>query len=205
MIRCLILCAGKGTRLLPLTKEKPKPMIEIGGTPVVEIIYNHLMSQGVYEICINLHHLGDQIMKYMDMRGYFPCYSLEDRLLGTAGALKYMEQWLSDPFFAVNGDSISNVDYKEMLRVFNESKADMLVFSKHDDPCHNGGVYLMRKAILEHIPKGQVYSLHEDLIPAIRNNHFIDLYDFPDSFYFDIGTKVGLKKARAYFEKDRPS
>lgn len=110
-MRAMVLAAGKGTRLGPLTMDVPKPMIEVGGRPILEYNLRLLAAHGIEEVVVNLHHLPDVIERRFgdgSSLGLRITYSPEEILLGTAGALKRAEALLNEgPFLVVFGDNLS--------------------------------------------------------------------------------------------------
>lgn len=103
----MVLCAGEGQRLRPLTDRVPKPMIELGGRPLLSWNLERLATAGVGEVLINLHHLPQVITDFVGDGGRWGLvvrYFFEERLLGTAGALGPMRPFLQEPFFVVYGD-----------------------------------------------------------------------------------------------------
>lgn len=194
-ISAVILCAGLGTRLRPLTDKIPKPLIKVGKVAVLDRILSYLYSFGLRKFVINSHHLPLHFMKFQ----YLVTFSPEFKLRGTAGALKLMESVLSDTFIVVNGDTLTNVDLKDMLKMHESFHPIMTVFTKKD-LIHSGGVYIFDKRILDYIPKTRPYSIHEDLIPKlIKKKELIVSYMSDDAYYFDIGTPKGLAKARKFY------
>lgn len=116
-MKALILAAGKGTRLKHLTADKPKPMLEIGGEPLLAHHVRRLAACGVREIAVNLHHAADVISSYFgdgSRYGVQITYSYEPELLGTAGAAKKLEEFLDEPFYVIYGDVFTNVDLPEL-------------------------------------------------------------------------------------------
>jgi len=113
-MKVVLLAAGKGTRLRPLTDEMPKVMIPIGGKPILEHHVEHLAGAGIREIFINLHHLPERITSYFgDGRkwGVRIRYSFEPEIMGTAGAVKKLESELrGGPFLVVYGDNYLEMD-----------------------------------------------------------------------------------------------
>jgi NDP-sugar pyrophosphorylase family protein len=119
-MRAMVLCAGFGTRMGNLTREKPKPMLELNGRPLLEYIINHLARHGFREIAINLHfqphivcnYFGDGSLWNTSIR-----YSYEEELLGTAGGLRRMASFLRDCdlFVAHYGDILTDQDYSSMV------------------------------------------------------------------------------------------
>src|ERR1051326_4481452 len=113
-MRAMILAAGLGTRLRPLTDTIPKPLLPIADRPL--IIWNLLLlrQHGIHEILINLHHLGHLIEKELGDGSQFGMkivYSHEPRILGTGGGLKQAESWLGqDVFLVLNGDTLLDLN-----------------------------------------------------------------------------------------------
>jgi NDP-sugar pyrophosphorylase family protein len=124
-MKALILAAGKGTRLKELTADKPKPMIEIGGEPLLAHHVRRLRAAGVREIAINLHHAPSVITDYFGDGSRYGVqieYSYEPELLGTAGAAKKLQAFLDEPFFVIYGDVFNNVDLDALAAFHAEGK-----------------------------------------------------------------------------------
>lgn len=103
----LILAAGKGTRLLPLTLTRPKALLAIGGKPLLEYAIKRLERAMVSKIIVNTHHLADQIESYLKNNYPKIIVSQEKQLLETAGAaMKILDQFGGEPFYAINGDCL---------------------------------------------------------------------------------------------------
>ncbi|MBI4677041.1 MAG: nucleotidyltransferase family protein [Elusimicrobia bacterium] len=113
-MKAMILAAGQGTRLKPLTDAGPKALIEVAGTPVLEFVIRRLKAAGVDEVVINLHHKGEMIEEFLKKNGYFGVrfeFSREEELLGTGGGLKKAAAFLGrQDFFLHNADVLSTVD-----------------------------------------------------------------------------------------------
>jgi len=121
----MILAAGMGSRLRPLTAETPKALLEVGGTPMIERVIRRLMSVGVTEIIINLFHLGDRIVDFLTSKGNFGLrieFTREAELLDTGGGLKHAAWFFDDnrPFYLHNVDVLSNINLAELLRFHQE-------------------------------------------------------------------------------------
>lgn len=114
----MILAAGLGTRLLDMTKNKPKAMVELNGEPMLKHIIDKLVSQGFKELVINVHHHADQIIEYvnsMDFGAKIQISDESDLLLNTGGGIKYAEQYLNDQAFLIhNVDIYSEIDLADM-------------------------------------------------------------------------------------------
>jgi mannose-1-phosphate guanylyltransferase len=119
MIRAIILAAGFGTRLRPLTDHTPKPLLEVAGLPMIAYPLLLLRSAGISEALINLHHLGDQIRHALgdgSRYGVRITYSEENPILDTGGAIKNAEGFLGgDTFVILNADTIVDLDLRAML------------------------------------------------------------------------------------------
>jgi NDP-sugar pyrophosphorylase family protein len=117
----MILAAGIGSRLRPLTDETPKALVEVGGAPMIEHVIRRLRSAGVTEIIVNLFHLGDRIVEFLDSKGGFGlqiAFAREAELLDTGGGLKNAAWFFDDgrPFFLHNVDVMSDIDLPDLLR-----------------------------------------------------------------------------------------
>jgi NDP-sugar pyrophosphorylase family protein len=113
-MKAMILAAGEGTRLLPLTRYRPKPLFPIYNAPLLGLTIDHLKRAGVKEIVINTHHLNQSIERYLGEikpAGVNIQLSHEETLLGTGGAIKKVEDfWNDSPFIVINGDIIHTID-----------------------------------------------------------------------------------------------
>lgn len=104
----MVLCAGRGTRLAPITDNLPKPMVPVGDAPILERTLEHLKDAGVKRVVVNTHYLSDYITRYIERRKD-PAITVihEETVLETGGGVKNALPHLGDePFFVVNGDSV---------------------------------------------------------------------------------------------------
>lgn len=128
-MKAMVFAAGKGTRLQPLTNDKPKALVEVEGVPLLERLLTKLRSQDIYEVIINLHHYPDQIRGFLKKHEHFGLdISFSDEsneLLETGGGLLKASSFFDDgePFLVHNVDVISNIDFRDMLRVHQANKA----------------------------------------------------------------------------------
>lgn len=118
-MKAMILAAGCGTRLRPLTLERAKPAVPLIGTPLIGIILKRLASMGISECRLNLHALPETIIAAVEeFPGTLPevSFSLEPTILGTGGGLKQNESFFSEDIFVmVNGDIIFDFDIREVI------------------------------------------------------------------------------------------
>ena len=141
-MKAMILAAGKGTRLAPLTDSLPKSMIPIGGKPVLEHTLIWLRCHGVAEVIINLYHQPDAIPAYFgdgSRWGVRITYSLENELLGTAGGVKHAAWFFDSPFLVLYGDNLSTCDLSQLARHHRDrgAMATMALY-RRDDPSSSG-------------------------------------------------------------------
>jgi NDP-sugar pyrophosphorylase family protein len=121
-MKAMVLAAGLGTRLRPLTNDRPKALVEVAGRTLLEITLARLKSFGVEDVIVNTHHFADLMEQYLAVHGNFGMritISREDVLLDTGGGLKKAAWFFADseePFFLHNVDVLSNVDLAAMAR-----------------------------------------------------------------------------------------
>jgi len=119
-MKAVVLAAGKGTRLRPLTDELPKVMIPINGKPVLEYHIMQLAKAGVRDVFINLNYLPGKITDYFNSGKRWDMkinYSWESTILGTAGAVNNLKNDLkAGPFLVIYGDNYLDIDYKDFIR-----------------------------------------------------------------------------------------
>ena len=131
----LIMAGGFGRRLMPLTKDTPKPMLEVGGRPILEIIISHLEKEGLRDIFISTHHKAEVITDHFGDGGKFGVsirYLNEHTPLGTAGGISLMPE-ISHPLLVINGDVISDIDFSALVDFHNSAETDCTtVFSWHE-------------------------------------------------------------------------
>jgi mannose-1-phosphate guanylyltransferase len=132
-MKAMILAAGLGTRLRPLTDSRPKALVEVAGRTLLEITLSRLRKCGVTEVIVNVHHFADMVVEYLKANKNFGMrmeVSREDVLLDTGGGLKkaswfFLEdpKRLDKPFLLHNVDVISTIDLARMLQFHNEHHA----------------------------------------------------------------------------------
>jgi len=137
-MKAMILAAGLGTRLRPLTNDRPKALVEVGGRTLLEITLRRLASFGIREVIVNVHHFADMVVEYLSKHNNFGMrveISREEVLLDTGGGLKkaawfFLEAGGSghagkkyDSFILHNVDVISTIDLAKMVQFHQETKA----------------------------------------------------------------------------------
>lgn len=128
-MKAMILAAGLGTRLRPLTDDRPKALVEVAGHTMLEMTLRRLRHFGIHEVIINVHHFADMVVDYLKKNSNFGMQleiSREEILLDTGGGLKKAGWFFSaenEPFVLHNVDVISSIDLQRMWQVHRESEA----------------------------------------------------------------------------------
>lgn len=152
-MKAMILAAGKGTRMMPLTDNVPKALIKIQGVPLLEHCIKYLKFFGIYDIIINIHHHAEQIIDFLDRNGHFGLHieisDERDELLETGGGL-YKARWFFDdnkPFVLMSSDVITNLNLEDLcafhrlhqpiatLAVKHRTSTREFLFNEHNDLC----------------------------------------------------------------------
>jgi NDP-sugar pyrophosphorylase family protein len=154
-MKAMILAAGLGTRLRPLTRDRPKALVEVAGRTLLEITLQRLRSFEICDVIINVHHFADMVMGYLKANDDFGMkieISREDELLDTGGGLKkaakfFLEDASGEPFILHNVDVLSSIDLRVMvtfhrehealatLAVQQRESARQLLFDEHSQLC----------------------------------------------------------------------
>ena len=236
-ITAVILVGGPGTRISAFYPDIPKPMIPISGKPLLEFIIRWLRDFDVKDLVLATCYKSKDIESYFkDGRdlGVSISYSREEKLQGTAGAIKNAEKLLTgDRFLVVNGDTLFPFDLNEMIS-FHEKKGclctislsrvtdvsssgrisvgndgEIIQFKEKDTEYSgsglvNGGVYIFEKDVLRRIKAGKKLSLEEDVLPNVVKQGGLVFGYVSDKDFFDIGTPSGYRKTLAYFTSGSP-
>jgi len=148
--RAMVLAAGRGTRLAPLTDRIPKPLAPVAGRPMLDWVLAFLRAGGIEEVVINLHHLGHLIEEHVgDGRGHGLAvrYSHEPEILDTGGGIKRAEPLLGgEPFVVVNGDSLLDLALDEMIAVHERRGGIATLAVRRDPQAHRYGLVELDQA-----------------------------------------------------------
>lgn len=129
-MKAMIFAAGLGTRLRPLTNDRPKALVEVGGVAMLERVINRLKAHGITEIVINIHHFGEKIIDFVKENNNFGIniYISDERdlLLDTGGGILKAQQWLdgNEPIIIHNADILTDFDLHKMVEQHINSNAD---------------------------------------------------------------------------------
>jgi mannose-1-phosphate guanylyltransferase len=198
--QAVIMVGGKGTRLRPLTETCPKPALPVLDKPCLMYLVESIAAAGIKKVILACGYRSQQLVEAIgdgsDL-GIEITYSFEDEPLGTAGAIKKVEDLLGDTFVAANGDVFADIDVKDEIREHFSSGATVTMsLTPVDNPCEfgiarvgqdgrisefkekpkpeeafsnliNAGVYVLEKRILEMVAENTQYDLSKELIPRL--------------------------------------
>jgi len=212
--RVVLMVGGLGTRLRPLTENTPKPMLHVGGKPILQTIVEKFVSYGFMNIVMCVGYKSNVIQDFFEDGSKFGAkveYVVEEKRMGTAGALTLLETKPNQPFFVMNGDLLTNVNFEHLLEfhLANNSMATMCVreydfqvpygvVNINDGKIVNivekpvqkffvsAGIYMLDSKCINHIPENEFYdmpTLFEKLIQLNENTISFPLREY----WLDIG------------------
>ena len=219
-MQAVILVGGEGTRLRPLTLGTPKPMVPLFDIPFLERTLGRLRAAGVQEVILAAGYLPAAIEEHFgdgSKVGMRVTYVVEDHPLGTAGALKNLEDRITGTFFVLNGDVLTSLDLAEMI-AYHKAKGGVGVLHaiKVEDPSAfgcivrdnaerverfvekppredaptdeiNAGTYLLERSVLDAIPAGRNVSIERETFPALLASGE-HLYSYvTEDYWLDVG------------------
>lgn len=162
----MILSAGFGKRMQPITLKTPKPLIQIGNKNLLERAIHLLISHGIEEIVINVHHLADQIKNFVDKKKYKVKIIISDerdKLLDTGGGIRNATKSFKKPFVVVNPDTLWSNEYLDDLKDLEN------LYFKLKKPC----LLLVNKNLsFDSSFKGD-FNIHNNMISRDNSNEFI--------------------------------
>jgi NDP-sugar pyrophosphorylase family protein len=229
-MKALILAAGEGTRLRPLTADRPKPMLPVGGVPLIEQIISLLKRHGITEIAINLHYKPWAIVNHLGggrRLGVRIQYSLEEQLLGSAGAAKRLDWYLNETFIVFYGDVYTNMDLAGLVAAHRKGGASItMALYSVDNPTEcgiveldaqahvrrfvekpapnqifsrlaNAGILVVEPHVLTRLPSNQPLDFGHDILPHMLNSGE-PIVGYPITApLIDIGKPETYQKAQA--------
>ncbi len=143
-MRAMILAAGRGQRMRPLSDHTPKPLLKVGGQALIVYHIKNLAQANIQEIVINLSHRGEKIAEYLgdgSRWGVKIQYSYEDPILETGGGIKHALKWLgTQPFFVVSGDIYTDYPFEQLVQ---EPKGLAHIILTNNPPFNSKGDYAL--------------------------------------------------------------
>jgi NDP-sugar pyrophosphorylase family protein len=226
-MRVVILAGGKGVRLAPLTEVIPKPLVPLGGMPIMEVVIRQLAAQGFRRLTLAVGYMSDLIQAYFQDGSRFGVeidYSLEDEPLGTAGPLKLIHG-LDDTFVVMNADVLTNLNFKDLVEYHRRQggvatisayerqvKIDLGVIVKDGDgrirdyiekPTSSHlvsmGIYIFEPQVLDFVPSGQYLDFPDLVKRLLAAEKPVCYYPFT-GYWLDIGRHEDYDLATQEFE-----
>jgi dTDP-glucose pyrophosphorylase len=218
----VLMVGGLGSRLGHLTTNCPKPMLKVGGKPVLEIILSNLKDHGFHDFVFCVNFKADMIQSHFGDGSAFGVsvrYVHEEKRMGTAGALSLLPPGVTGPFLVMNGDILTKVNFSKLIEFHssNKSSATMCV-RKYDfqipfgvvnsvdgringieeKPVHSflvsAGIYLVEEECLKHIPSSDFFDMPQLFNQMIKNKENAQAFPIHE-YWLDIGREDDLNRA----------
>jgi mannose-1-phosphate guanylyltransferase len=214
-MKAMILAAGLGTRLRPLTSRKPKALVPVANRPVIDRVAEYLKGHNINEIVVNTHHHSGQMIRHLNggkKLGVRIDVREETKILGTGGGIKNVSDFWDDaPFVVINGDILTDIDLGKAYDVhcenqnlatlvlhdcmpFNQIKVDEernitnIASKAHPGGLAFTGIHIMEPELLTHIPKGIFSNIIDCYRKLITLGRPIRAYMSEQHSWRDIGT-----------------
>ena len=226
--RVILMVGGLGTRLRPLTKDMPKPMLKVGNKPILQTIVEKFAEYGFVNITMCVNFNASIIRDYFGDGKEFGVnidYVLEQKRMGTAGALSLLKERPSEPFFVMNGDLLTNVNFEHIFNYHTLHKAtatmcvreydyevpygvvkmnDNKITAIAEKPVQkffvSAGIYMLSPEILDLIPQDEFYDMPTLFEKAIAQGK--NVISFPiHEYWIDIGRLEEYQKANEEYAK----
>lgn len=218
----VIMAGGEGTRLLPLTRDCPKPMLRINGKPLLEIILDRCMEMGFDNFYFSVNYLKEQIKSHFEDGARWNVsirYIEEDEPMGTAGALTLLPERPNQPVLVLNGDVLTRVDYQNLLMFHSSncssatlcvrehatqipygvvSTSDTRVLSLEEKPTvtHliNSGIYVLNPEVIDLLPSGLFFDMPALLDVAVKRGKSVNAFVIHED-WLDVGIPETFERA----------
>jgi len=228
MMEAVILAGGAGKRLKPLTEHRPKPLIPVAGKPCIDYVIKSLVSADFKKIIITTGYLSDKVIKSIADGGQFGAhilYSFEEVPVGTAGAVKRAEGFITGTFIVASGDVLADVNIKELLDFHRKSGAlATMALTEVEDPTPfgivgmdadgkinkflekpkkeeafsnliNAGIYILEPQVLEYIPANTLFDFAKNVFPILLEKNLPIYGKIIKGIWRDIGRPHDLLRA----------
>jgi dTDP-glucose pyrophosphorylase len=219
----IIMAGGVGSRLRPLTDTIPKPLLPVGGKPIVEHNIDRLRAYGIKHLTLSIKYLGQQLIDYFgngSQKGMDIQYVTEDEPRGTIGAVSEVKEIYNDYVLVMNSDLLTTIDFEGMFAELLEKNADMvvatvpyevqipygvietegdLIKSLLEKPTYtyysNAGIYLIRKEHLSKIPTTGRFGAPDLMEALYTTDHRVVHFPIFD-YWLDVGKHADYEKAQ---------
>ena len=219
----IVMAGGRGRRLSPLTDTVPKPLLKVGDKPIIDHNIDRLRDFGIDDYHISVRYLGQMLETHFE-KSIRPGETInivwENDPLGTIGAVSNIEEFHHDHLLLTNSDILTRIDYEDFFLHFLENEADMSVasipyqvdvpyavmeiskervVSFKEKPTYtyysNGGIYLMKRELIDLIPKNQFFNATDLMDVLIKSDKKLITYPL-HKYWLDIGKHEDFKKAK---------
>ena len=220
----LVMAGGRGSRLQPMTDKVPKPLLKVGDKAIIDHNIDRLRTFGIDDFYISVRYLGEQLEKHYEakaLNGIDINFVWEKEALGTLGAASLIEDFHHDYVLITNSDILTTLDYEDFFLDFLAKGADMAVatipyqvnvpyavietsdhkvVSFKEKPTYtyysNGGIYIVKKELLEKIPKNKFYNATDLMESVIVDGGKLISYPIRQ-YWLDIGKPEDFDKAQS--------
>lgn len=224
----ILMAGGEGKRLYPLTKDCPKPLLKVGGKPILETIIENFISQGFHSFYLSVNYKAEMIESYFGDGSKWGCeisYLRENAQMGTAGALSLMPKDVQGPFIVMNGDVLTKTNFETLLNFHREERADVTMCVREYDfqvpygvvrlngvqiqsidekPVHtfyvNGGIYVLNRSALDLIPNSTATDMPEVFSRIVGEKGKACAYALRE-YWLDIGRGDDFERASVDYKR----
>jgi dTDP-glucose pyrophosphorylase len=222
----VLMAGGLGNRLRPLTDDCPKPLLKVGGKPVLETILENFMEYGFQKFYLSVNYKAEMIKAYFGDGSRWGAeirYIHEEKKMGTAGALSLIPEKQTQPLLVMNGDLLTKVNFQQMLDFHSEHQAQatmcvreynfqvpygVVKMDKHrltgidEKPIErffvNAGIYILEPKALEFIPPNEFFDMPNLFKKIIENNGETTVFPIRE-YWLDIGQVNDFERANGEF------
>jgi NDP-sugar pyrophosphorylase family protein len=226
-MKAVILAGGLGTRLKPFTQIIPKPLLPVGESSVLEIQILSLKKHGVTDIFIATNYMADYVQAFLgdgSKYGVRLVFSKEQQPLGTCGPVTLLEEELTEPFFLMNGDILTTLDFSKAYAFACQHEAQCVVLTKEirtpfsfgkvvsRDDCLIGleekpnfrfeilsGIYVLKPSLFSLLPKNTYYGIDTLIKDMLAANMKVGKYLMPE-YWLDIGQIEDFQAAQEVYK-----
>jgi len=225
----VLMAGGLGTRLHPLTQSQPKPLLEVGSKPILETIIENFADHGFHNIYLCINYKGEMIKDYFGDGSRWNVkieYIEEHKRMGTAGALSLLPKRPNTPFFVMNSDLLTKVDFVRLLRFHQKQAGSATLCTREythqipygvinldghevvdmvEKPTHrfsvNAGIYVLEPHTLDDIPDDCFFDMPSLINTLLDNKKPVSSFPIHE-YWIDIGRIQEFRKAREDYDEN---
>ncbi len=187
-----IMAGGKGTRLRPITNSIPKPLVKVGGIPLIDRVISRLRKYGISNLFISVNYMADKIIEHFNTTNFSDVdihFVKEEKYLGTAGALSLLKAKINHDFLVVNADVITDINYTDLSQYHLNNKANITIVAKDHkiqnpygvlDIQQNRVLNIIEKPVYESYVAAGVYVISAEFLNSTHRLNSINFLDMPD-------------------------